>query len=113
MKIKLMILILGLGSLLQASECKIEYMGTLDKDNILSYTVNDKSIVVTLDRGMIYRIFGYVDGDKKSTLKEAYVSSSKICFGLGMKECVDVYSDDIKEHIQLFLEGNFCTGDKK
>lgn len=113
MKIKLMILILGLGSLLQASECKIEYMGTLDKDNVLSYIVNDKSIVVTLDRGIIYRIFGYVDGDKKSTFKEAYVSSSQICFDSGMKECAALPSLENDVLVNTFLENSFCKGDKK
>ncbi len=108
MKIKLMILILGLGSLLQAGECKIEYMGTLDKDNILSYTVNDKSIVVTLDRGIIYRIFGYVDGDKKNTFKEAYISSLEICFGSGMKECVSLPSLENDVLVNTFLENTFC-----
>lgn len=108
MKIKLMILILGLSSLLQASECKIDYMGTLDNGNVLSYTVNDKSISVTLDRGIVYRIFGYVDGDKKSTFKEAYISSSEICFGSGMKECVDLPSLENDLLVNTFLENTFC-----
>ncbi len=83
-------------------------MGTLDKDNILSYTVNDKSIVVTLDRGIIYRIFGYVDGDKKSTFKEAYISSLEICFDLGMKECVALPSLENDVLVNIFLENTFC-----
>lgn len=108
MKIKLMILILGLGSLLQAGECKIDYMGTLDKENILSYKVNDTSLVVTLDRGIVYRIFAYVDGDKKGTFKEAFISSDKMCFGSGMTECVALPSLENDVLVNTFLENSFC-----
>ncbi len=108
MKLKLMILIFGLSSLLQAGECKIDYMGTLDKDNILSYEVNDASIVVTLDRGIVYRIFGYFDGQKKETFKEAFVFSNKICFGTGKTECVAISSLENDVLVETFLENSFC-----
>ncbi len=108
MKLRLMILIFGLSSLLQASECKIDYMGTLEKDNILSYEVNNKSIVVTLDRGIVYRIFAYVDGDKQNTFREAFISSSKICFGSGMTKCVALPSLENDIVVNTFLENSFC-----
>ena len=101
-------LIIGLSSLLQAGACKIEYMDTLEKDNILSYTVNDESIVVALDRGIVYRIFGYIDGQKKETFKEAFVFSDKICFGTGMTECVAVSSLENDVLAETFLENSFC-----
>lgn len=108
MKLRLMILIFGLSSLLQAGECKIDYMGTLDKDNILSYRVNDKSIVVTLDKGILFRITGYLTENKENTLKKAYIVSSKICFDSDMKECTEVDSSNTDEIINVFLEKLFC-----
>jgi len=108
MKLKLMILILGLSSLLQAGECKIDYMGTLNKDNILSYRVNNTSLIVTLDRGIVYRIFAYVDRDKKNTFKEAFVFSDKICFGTGKTECVAITSLENNVLAETFLKNSFC-----
>ena len=107
-KIKLMMLIMGLSGLLQAGECKIDYMGTLEKENILSYKVNDKSIIVTLDRGIVYRIFGYLDGQKKETFREAFIFSDKICFGTGMTECVALSSLKNNVLAETFLENTFC-----
>ena len=108
MKLKLMILSIGLSSLLQAGECNIDYMGTLGKDNILSYKVNDTSLVVTLDRGIVYRIFAYVDGDKKNTFREAFIFSLKMCFDSGMKECVALPSLENDVLVKTFLENSFC-----
>ena len=109
MKLKLMVLIIGLSGLLQADGCKIDYMGTLDKDNILSYKVNDKSIIVTLDRGILFRVSGYISKNKENTLKKAYVVSSKICFDSDMKECTEVDSSNNDEIIKTFLEKMFCS----
>jgi len=108
MKLKLMILVLGLSSLLQAGECKIDYMGTLDKNNVLSYEVNQKAVIVTLDRGILFRIIGYKTENKEDTLKKAYVTSSKICFDSDMKECIEVDSSNNDEIINTFLEKLFC-----
>ena len=108
-KIKLMMLIMGLSGLLQAGECKIDYMGTLDKENILSYEVNNKLIVVTLDKGILFRIMGYVSKDKNNTFKKAYIISSKICFDSDMKECTEVDSSNNDEIINIFLEKMFCN----
>jgi len=108
MKLKLMVLIIGLSGLLQADGCKIDYMGTLERDNILSYKVNDKSIVLTLDRGIVYRIFAYVNGQKKETFKEAFVFSDKICFGIDMTECVAISSLENDVLAEIFLENSFC-----
>jgi len=108
MKLKLMILIAGLVSLLNAEECNIDYMGTLDKDNILSYKVNDTSLVVTLDRGIVYRIFAYIDGQKKETFKEAFIFSDKICLGTGETECVAISSLENDVLVKTFLENSFC-----
>jgi len=109
MKLKLMVLIIGLSGLLQADECKIDYMGTLDKDNILSYEVNNKSIIVTLDKGILFRVSGYTFKHKENTLKKAYVVSSKICFDSDMKECTEVDSSNNDEIINTFLEKMFCS----
>jgi len=108
MKLKLVLLIAVFTGLLQANECNINYTGTLGKDNIMSYTVNDESLVVTLDRGMVYRIFAYVDGYKKETYKEAFVFSDKICFGSGNKECVAVPSFENDVLVKTFLKNSFC-----
>ena len=107
-KIKFMMLIMGLSGLLQAGECKIDYMGTLEKENILSYKVNDKSIIVTLDRGIVYRIFSYIDGQKKETFREAFIFSDKICFGTGMTECMAVSSLENNVLAETFLANTFC-----
>ena len=83
-------------------------MGTLDKDNVLSYKVNDTPLVVTLDRGIVYRIFAYIDGQKKKTFKEAFIFSDKICFGTGMTECVALSSLENEIVVNTFLENSFC-----
>ena len=109
MKLRLMILIFVLSSILQANECKIDYIGKLDdKDNILSYEVNQKAVIVILERGILFRITGCESTNKVNTLKEAYVTASKICFDSDMKECIEVDSSNIDETISIFLEKLFC-----
>lgn len=114
MKLKLIVLVLGLGALLQfssvlqAGECRINHIEELEEEIVFSYDVNDMPIIITLERGISYRIYAYVDGDKKNTFKEGFISSSEICFSSSLTACKAIFSFDNDTLINTFLENRFC-----
>ena len=93
---------------LQASECQIDYMGAGEKNNVMQYKVNGESLVVTLDRGIVYRIFAYEEGNKENSFKEAFVGSSKMCFGAGSAKCIALPSQEEGVVVDTFLRNSFC-----
>jgi len=101
-------LLIGISVSLQANDCEITYLDTQNDSNVLHYSVNGENIVVVFDKGIVYRVYGYVEQQRKETFKEAFIANEQICFGSDMSQCQSTTSLEQDVLAKIFLQKAFC-----
>lgn len=108
MKKVIFILSMLVSANLFASSCNVDFVSQ-NADNY-QYMVNGKAVLVNHTNAIANLL---IAKEIKTNIKHrGIVKQNQVCLNLS-ENCVDVYSNDIKEYIQLFLVGNFCAGDQK
>lgn len=108
MKKVIFILSMLVSANLFANSCSVDFVSQ-NGDNY-QYMVNGEEVAVNHTNAIANLLIA--KEIKTNTKYRGVVKQNQVCLNLS-ESCVDVYSNDIKEYIQLFLEGNFCAGDQK